>query len=141
MTDAMQNPAGPPLDYSFLEIKSVADLPGEDPRSGTVRQKSEAAEPPPEDKKLKEKEKDAPPSEAASPTKRAKEVARQSVCCSVEDSDGVKSSTAEVRAIRLNNNLLCDIKGLHEVAGELVDKPDDVAWVDVSFNNLTKIED
>ena len=35
----------------------------------------------------------------------------------------------------------CGGAGLHEVAGELVDKPDDVAWVDVSFNNLTKIED
>jgi hypothetical protein len=43
-------------------------------------------------------------------------------------------------AIRLNNNLLENLDGFVEVIEKIMDTPQRLSWVDLSFNNLTTID-
>ncbi|XP_043928954.1 leucine-rich repeat-containing protein 51 [Protopterus annectens] len=44
------------------------------------------------------------------------------------------------RAIRLNNNTLTDLKGFKEVIEKLLDNSTELAWIDLSFNDLSAID-
>ena len=41
--------------------------------------------------------------------------------------------------IRLANNNLVDTKGLYKMALDVVEYPEDIAWLDLSFNDITKV--
>ena len=41
--------------------------------------------------------------------------------------------------IRLANNNLIDTKGLYKMALDVVEYPEDIAWLDLSFNDITKV--
>ncbi|XP_066995349.2 leucine-rich repeat-containing protein 51 [Anabrus simplex] len=43
------------------------------------------------------------------------------------------------RALRLNNNLLTSIRGLHAAVFQVLDQPDLLTWIDLSFNKLTAL--
>jgi len=43
--------------------------------------------------------------------------------------------------IRLANNNLVDTKGLYKMALDVVEYPEDIAWLDLSFNDISKISD
>lgn len=49
------------------------------------------------------------------------------------------SGKSNSRCLRLNNNALTEIDSLIEVASTLFEKPSDIAWLDLSFNELTTI--
>ncbi|XP_064609058.1 leucine-rich repeat-containing protein 51-like [Liolophura sinensis] len=50
-----------------------------------------------------------------------------------------ESGKSNSRCLRLNNNALTEIDSLIEVASTLFEKPSDIAWLDLSFNELTAI--
>ena len=41
--------------------------------------------------------------------------------------------------IRLANNNLVDTKGLYKMALDVVEYPEDIAWLDLSFNDISKV--
>merc|ERR1711983_464260 len=43
--------------------------------------------------------------------------------------------------IRLANNNLVDTTGLYKMALDVVEFPEDIAWLDLSFNDITSISD
>ncbi|CAK8684196.1 leucine-rich repeat-containing protein 51-like isoform X2 [Clavelina lepadiformis] len=43
-------------------------------------------------------------------------------------------------AIRLNNNSMSDMNGFDDTVQEIIENSDDVAWIDVSFNELQTID-
>ncbi|KAL3900802.1 MAG: hypothetical protein SGCHY_001082 [Lobulomycetales sp.] len=45
------------------------------------------------------------------------------------------------RAIRLSNNRIHNISSLYEVCSALVKEPSEVKWIDLSFNQLTSIDE
>lgn len=51
-----------------------------------------------------------------------------------------KDKKAITRALKLNNNSLCELPGFAETVASLVAKPDDLLWIDLAFNDLTSID-
>ena len=43
--------------------------------------------------------------------------------------------------IRLSNNNLVDTHGLYPLALDLVEFPEHIAWLDLSFNNIEEVTD
>lgn len=43
--------------------------------------------------------------------------------------------------IRLANNNLVDTKGLYKMALDVVEYPEDIAWLDLSFNDITTVSE
>lgn len=43
--------------------------------------------------------------------------------------------------LKLSNNCLSDVADIKTVAGELFENADDIAWLDLSFNELAKVDD
>jgi hypothetical protein len=130
--------AGPPLDYSFKELKSIAELETEDPRSGSICRPTAGKKPGGGDGE------DAAPS-LASPS---------SVLAGVKDG-GRKDRKIEIRkvtnSIKLSNNFLLTVQavqdeasfkpGLTEGLGFVMTNPiENLHWLDLSFNALSHIE-
>ncbi|KAG7262365.1 hypothetical protein CRUP_028345, partial [Coryphaenoides rupestris] len=46
----------------------------------------------------------------------------------------------ESRSIRLNNNIITDLTGLHTVITHFLAEPLQLAWLDLSFNDITHID-
>ncbi|XP_078481874.1 leucine-rich repeat-containing protein 51-like isoform X1 [Ciona intestinalis] len=51
-----------------------------------------------------------------------------------------RSGKAICNAIRMNNNSLNDINGLDKTVADIVENPDEIAWIDLSFNELNTID-
>ncbi|XP_048215395.1 leucine-rich repeat-containing protein 51 [Perognathus longimembris pacificus] len=51
-----------------------------------------------------------------------------------------KSGKSLTQALWLNNNVLNDLKGLNQVVSQLLEQPQNLAWIDLSFNDLTSID-
>ena len=43
--------------------------------------------------------------------------------------------------IRLSNNNLVDTQGLYQLALDLVEIPENIAWLDLSFNEIDEVTD
>lgn len=43
--------------------------------------------------------------------------------------------------IRLSNNNLVDTQGLYQLALDLVEIPENIAWLDLSFNDIDEVTD
>lgn len=58
-------------------------------------------------------------------------------------SEGTKSrpNSCNADSLRICNNQLASLAGLDRVAHHLLDDPADLAWLDASFNRLTRIDD
>jgi Leucine-rich repeat (LRR) protein len=52
-----------------------------------------------------------------------------------------RANSCNADSIRLCNNQLTSLSGLERVAHHLLEDPADLAWLDVSFNQLTRIDD
>ncbi|XP_041918903.1 leucine rich repeat containing 51 [Alosa sapidissima] len=83
---------GPPLDFSFKCLSSMADVLGEEPNTGLR------------------------------PLKRS---AERKFCS---------------RALRLNNNIITELSGLHSTVHALLSQPHQLAWLDLSFNDISHID-
>ncbi|KAJ9579153.1 hypothetical protein L9F63_024739 [Diploptera punctata] len=49
------------------------------------------------------------------------------------------SGLYECQALRLNNNQLTSIQGIHSICYQLLEEPEKLTWLDVSFNKLTSV--
>uniref|UniRef100_F7CZP1 Leucine-rich repeat-containing protein 51 n=1 Tax=Ornithorhynchus anatinus TaxID=9258 RepID=F7CZP1_ORNAN len=47
---------------------------------------------------------------------------------------------ALTQALRLNNNALSDMNDLSQTLTQLLERPQDLAWIDLSFNDLSNID-
>merc|ERR1712159_164727 len=111
--------SGPALDYSFMELESVAEALDEEPRAGVLSSKS----------RLRQVEQKEVKVVAAGKKKQKPRVrSRYEV-------------TTITTCLRMCNNSLENLEGLHEAVDEMFDHPDKVEWFDFSFNQLKNIDD
>jgi len=111
--------SGPALDYSFMELESVAEALDEEPRAGVLGSSSRL-------RQVEEKEVKV----VASGKKKQKPKVRSRY-----------EVTQITTCLRLCNNSLKSLEGLEDAVTEMFDYPDKVEWFDFSFNELTTIDD
>ncbi|NP_001186287.1 leucine-rich repeat-containing protein 51 [Pongo pygmaeus] len=51
-----------------------------------------------------------------------------------------KSGKSLTQSLWLNNNVLNDLRDFNQVASQLLEHPENLAWIDLSFNDLTSID-
>ncbi|CAH1777894.1 unnamed protein product [Owenia fusiformis] len=51
-----------------------------------------------------------------------------------------KNDKYDTKCLKLNNNLLQDLGGLTDQVEKLVEDPSEISWIDLSFNELTTID-
>ncbi|KAM4849066.1 leucine-rich repeat-containing protein 51 isoform 2-T6 [Urocitellus parryii] len=51
-----------------------------------------------------------------------------------------KSGKPLTQSLWLNNNVLNDLKDFTQVASQILEHPENLAWIDLSFNDLTSID-
>lgn len=51
-----------------------------------------------------------------------------------------KSGKPLTQSLRLNNNVLNELKDFKQVLSQLLEHPENLAWIDLSFNDLTSID-
>ncbi|KAL0629565.1 Leucine-rich repeat-containing protein 51 [Plecturocebus cupreus] len=51
-----------------------------------------------------------------------------------------KSGKSLTQSLWLNNNVLNDLRDFNQVASKLLEHPENLAWIDLSFNDLTSID-
>lgn len=51
-----------------------------------------------------------------------------------------KSGKSLTQSLWLNNNVLNELKGFNHVISQLLQHPENLAWIDLSFNDLTSID-
>jgi len=112
--------AGLPLDYSFKELRTSAEIETEEPRSGFKRA-------------MDTKDGDDPAkiatSQAAAVEQAGMTVARKFV---------IKKVTT---CVKLNNNMLETVNGLPQALESAMPNPlQNLQWLDISFNQLAAIE-
>lgn len=102
------------LDYSFMEISSVADLPRFRPEVAGRPLSLVGLPLPPEDGKAEE----------------------------TLDLDGLEPPSRRAEAVRLASNALTGLDGLHDVLSRLVVSPaDTVQWLELSCNRISEAAD
>ena len=55
--------------------------------------------------------------------------------------DSINDSRYNSNVIRLSNNNLVDTQGLYQLALDLVEIPENIAWLDLSFNEIDEVTD
>ncbi|GAX75364.1 hypothetical protein CEUSTIGMA_g2808.t1 [Chlamydomonas eustigma] len=107
--------AGPPVDYSFRDLKNALDIVYEAPVSGTAR-----CLPIKSDVNLNEHLETLPT--PRSPVKAGHRILNSN-------------------SLRICNNLLISLQGLGKVLPHVLDDPRELVWLDASCNQLASIED
>uniref|UniRef100_A0A286XT85 Leucine-rich repeat-containing protein 51 n=2 Tax=Cavia porcellus TaxID=10141 RepID=A0A286XT85_CAVPO len=51
-----------------------------------------------------------------------------------------KSGKSLTQSLWLNNNVLSDLRDFNPVVSQLLEHPENLAWIDLSFNDLTSID-
>lgn len=51
-----------------------------------------------------------------------------------------KSGKSVTQSLWLNNNVLNDLRDFSQVVSQLLEYPENLAWIDLSFNDLTSID-
>mmetsp|Transcript_120537 Transcript_120537/g.239949 ORF Transcript_120537/g.239949 Transcript_120537/m.239949 type:complete len:251 (+) Transcript_120537:117-869(+) len=131
--------SGPPLDYSFKELKNCAEIEVEEPRGGFGRSSPEDAMP------------DAPGEITAAGTNSAVTPHAFTGALSPQGlatRTGVPHGTRQrffvrvaTTSVRLNNNLLESVDGLPKsLESALSDPLTNIQWLDLSFNMLQTVE-
>merc|ERR1711865_729630 len=114
-TTIMNFVPGPALDYSFMELETVAELLDEEPRAGVLSTKS----------RLRQVDEKKEVVQVAGSKKKQK--------------PKVKSQyevTPITTCIRVCNNNLTTLDGFNEAVEEILDHPDKISWLDFSCNQL-----
>jgi Leucine-rich repeat (LRR) protein len=112
---------GPPLDYSFKELRSCTELAQEQPRNARKTEKKERPQ-----KENDAKGKHAGPT-AGIVDDRAKTEKKMVV-------------TLQTNSIRLNNNFLTTLKEFPQALSDVLSQPMKLVFLDLSWNQLEKIE-
>eukprot|EP00771_Trimastix_marina_P001316 gnl/Trimastix_PCT/2379.p1 GENE.gnl/Trimastix_PCT/2379~~gnl/Trimastix_PCT/2379.p1 ORF type:complete len:334 (+),score=104.27 gnl/Trimastix_PCT/2379:47-1048(+) len=144
-----------PLDFSFLEIESMEDLLRTEARSGKkANQKAIQAH---QQRMLKQQQENQPasPSQARSPAPPARSPSGSPPAAAFspifgldrgqhEPDEAAPSPPAAPRyvtnSLRLCNNQLTTIAPLMPVLDQVVINAEAIAWIDLSFNRLTRID-
>ena len=119
--------AGPPLDFSFKELRAAVQLETEEPRGGVKRQAPKEA-------------KDEATQEAGTTEKaNAKETLPPVV------GNGTMDRRIVIRkvttCVKLNNNMLETLNGLEAALESAMFSPlQNLQWLDISFNSLTSVD-
>lgn len=139
IAEQKQLAAGPPVDYSFKDLRTVLDLVLVEPASGTARHPALASNSNPlyylESLAAQDGDGDGdgeggpspgtPPSHPVTSSPSARQL-------------GAKLNS---NSLRLCNNHLMSLHGLGRVMRHVLDDPRQLVWLDVSSNQLTTIED
>jgi len=113
--ELMKNPQGPPLDYSFLEIRDIEELKTVLPLSGFRKQ-------PPDT--VVDQHGEAIANPLLTEWRRQKAPAEGTV----------------TQGLKLSNNQLSEVPYKSSyIFREIMEKPHHLRWIDLSFNNLTEI--
>ncbi|XP_061003626.1 uncharacterized protein LOC133059899 [Dama dama] len=51
-----------------------------------------------------------------------------------------RSGKSMTQSLRLNNNVLTDLRDFNHAVSQLLEHPENLAWIDLSFNDLTSID-
>lgn len=51
-----------------------------------------------------------------------------------------KSGKSMTQSLWLNNNVLTDLRDFNHAVSQLLEHPENLAWIDLSFNDLTSID-
>jgi len=108
---------GPPVDFSFCEGKKMADFSRRDPRDGPHSYIIIPVMIPEEDMPIEKSE-----------LEEKKEI-KKNYCKYVSN------------AIRLSNNSLSSFNGLGRMLEAVLDNPQHLEWIDLSFNDLSNIDE
>jgi len=109
----MQNPQGPPLDYSFLEIKVIEELREVMPRSGFRKCPPDTIE---------------DPTGLTGPNPLKEEWVKP------------PRDDLQTQALKLGNNQLTALPPVfHIILREVMDRPRHLSWIDLSFNMLEDV--
>mmetsp|Transcript_62362 Transcript_62362/g.140554 ORF Transcript_62362/g.140554 Transcript_62362/m.140554 type:complete len:244 (-) Transcript_62362:72-803(-) len=115
--------SGPPLDYSFKELRSAAEIETEEPRSGARRSSMESRE---------------GDSSRASPEPGLSGAIKPVSALAPKLRVVVRNVTTSVK---LNNNMLESVSGLPQALETTMPSPIvNLQWLDLSFNQLVTIE-
>ncbi|KAG2450125.1 hypothetical protein HYH02_000228 [Chlamydomonas schloesseri] len=151
LQDQKQLAAGPPIDYSFKDLKTVLDLVLVEPNSGQPRKPAL----PPDSNTLEYLESLAAADQAAAESEvlgedsprragAAAPLAPMSPGASPSGrggGGGGLGAKLNSNSIRLCNNHLMSLNGLGRVVRHCLDDWRQLVWLDVSSNQLTTIED
>mmetsp|Transcript_53375 Transcript_53375/g.130408 ORF Transcript_53375/g.130408 Transcript_53375/m.130408 type:complete len:243 (-) Transcript_53375:37-765(-) len=111
--ELMKNPQGPPLDYSFLEIKVIEELREVMPRSGFRKQPPETIE-------------DETGAQIPNPLR--------------EEWIAPPREDLQIQGLKLGNNYLTSLPpAFNIVIREVMEKPRHLSWIDLSFNMLEEV--
>uniref|UniRef100_A0A7S1DYU1 Leucine-rich repeat-containing protein 51 n=2 Tax=Hemiselmis andersenii TaxID=464988 RepID=A0A7S1DYU1_HEMAN len=109
----MRNPQGPPLDYSFLEIKVIEELREVMPRTGFRKQPPETIE-------------DETGAQVPNPLR--------------DEWVAPPRDDLQVHGLKLGNNMLASLPPVFNIIiREIMDKPRNLSWIDLSFNQLEEV--
>jgi len=131
--------SGPPLDYSFKDLKSCAEIEAKEPRSGFGRSGTE-------DAALDNtgEVNAAGTSSAVSPDAFTSALVPQALTTRTGVPPGTRQRffvRVVTTSVRLNNNLLETVEGLPKsLESSLSDPLANILWLDLSFNMLHTVE-
>mmetsp|Transcript_86968 Transcript_86968/g.221445 ORF Transcript_86968/g.221445 Transcript_86968/m.221445 type:complete len:251 (-) Transcript_86968:72-824(-) len=125
--------SGPPLDYSFKELRSCAEIETEEPRSGVKRGGGPA---------VGSNESGKDPGAEADDAEGGATASGVLVARSMGSTGKPKKVMRLVTiSIKLNNNMLDTLSGLQPSLESVMHSPImNLQWIDLSFNQLTTIE-
>ncbi|CAM9861571.1 unnamed protein product [Lampetra fluviatilis] len=130
--------SGATLDFSFRCITAMEDLLTEDPRSVPAEAKARnanAVKAP-----SQHKTEDAIMAGSGTTSMRVAEVGSLGYASVAPSTDTAQSEHKyDVTALRLNNNALTNLEGFWETTAALIQQPSALAWIDLSFNQLSDI--
>lgn len=140
LAEAKQLTAGPPVDYSFKDLKTVVDLVHEAPVSGCAHHPPV----PREDSPLEYLDgiigvdgESTSPSYGRSQSYSNRTSRSPAKHAAAPDLGAKLNSTS----LRVCNNHLSSLKGLDRVVHHVLDDPTQLMWLDASSNQLATIED
>lgn len=131
--------AGPPLDYSFKELRQCAEIETEEPRSGLKHGLAEAKETKVVDASASvAADTTLAPGNAAGTTGALGATAKPAASLMPRQKFVVRTVTTSVK---LNNNMLETLQGLPRALEVAVTNPlENIHWLDLSFNQISTIE-
>mmetsp|Transcript_60184 Transcript_60184/g.131836 ORF Transcript_60184/g.131836 Transcript_60184/m.131836 type:complete len:234 (+) Transcript_60184:55-756(+) len=117
--------AGPPLDFSFKELRASVQIETEEPRSGVKRSSAPAKE-------------EAGQEAGASEKAPAKETTAGNNSSGLDRKVVIRKITT---CVKLNNNMLETLNGLEAALESAMYSPlQNLQWLDVSFNSLSSVD-
>ncbi|KAG2442743.1 hypothetical protein HXX76_002825 [Chlamydomonas incerta] len=145
LQDQKQLAAGPPIDYSFKDLKTVLDLVLVEPNSGQPRKPAL----PPDSNTLEYLEslatadlgEDSPQRAGAAAPLAPVSPSGSGASPSGRGGGSALGAKLNSNSIRLCNNHLMSLNGLGRVVRHCLDDWRQLVWLDVSSNQLTTIED